>query len=562
MNKIKSKAKSKSKPKPKPEYNFSLWNVWVATTLLKILLFPAYHSTDFDVHRNWLSIAKLLPLKEWYIEKTSQWTLDYPPFFAFFEWTLAQLVPKIVAEDGCIELTPKGEYGFLTIAFQRCTVILSEIVLFIALQWFINTSANLQEKKRNFVIACSIVLSPGLMIVDHIHFQYNGMLFGILVFSIVCAKLKKYLLCGFSFAVLICFKHIFLYVAPCYFVFLLSGYCLNQRPFTLSLLTSNPFKFVNWINLVKLGSVVLSIFAIAFGPFAYYGVLPQLFARLFPFSRGLTHAYWAPNIWAIYSFIDRVLIQLTLQVPGFHKLIEIIFQKTFQIDEVIQNSKALTKGLVGEVEFVILPDILPSYTFILTLFYQVMSLIPLFIQPTYERFLGSLSLCAWASFLFGWHVHEKAILLVIIPLSFIVAQDRKLLPCYQALTTSGYVSLFPLLYGSKEWLFKVLFTFVWCVVFHNSFNEVCQFSKTILYSKRMQVYILDRLNLLYVFAFVPVVLTISLIQLESGYFEILKKFQFLQLMIYSVYCAIGVISSWNWFTWLYFLDDTIWEPRD
>jgi alpha-1,3-glucosyltransferase len=147
--------------------------------------------------------------------------------------------------------------------------------------------------------ALSILLSPGLLIIDHIHFQYNGFMYGLLILSLVLARKKSTTLAsGLLFAVLLCLKHIYLYLAPAYFVFLLRAYCLGPKSI---------FN-IKFANALKLGTGVIAVFAAAFGPFAVWGQIPQLLSRLFPFSRGLCHAYWAPNIWAMYSFMDRIMI--------------------------------------------------------------------------------------------------------------------------------------------------------------------------------------------------------------------------------------------------------------
>lgn len=86
---------------------------------------------------------------------------------------------------------------------------------------------------------------------------------------------KRFLLAAFTFTLLLLMKHIFLYFAPAFFVFLLKHYC-------------NKPKFSTW-NFGKLGIVVASTAGVIMIPFLKH--IPQLLTRLFPFGRGLTHAY-------------------------------------------------------------------------------------------------------------------------------------------------------------------------------------------------------------------------------------------------------------------------------
>lgn len=123
--------------------------------------------------------------------------------------------------------------------------------------------------------------------VDHIHFQYNGIMYGILLISIsylmkviisnvynfvqteFCYYLQgKLLLSALWFTILLNMKHIYIYLAPAYFIYLLKHYCLQGSSFK-NVLSPNFFK-----NITILGTVVVGVFTVTFAPL--YEDIPQV----------------------------------------------------------------------------------------------------------------------------------------------------------------------------------------------------------------------------------------------------------------------------------------------
>lgn len=473
--------------------------IFVATTAVKLLLIPTYYSTDFDVHRNWLAITHSLPMCEWYTNVESEWTLDYPPFFAAFEWALSQIAQLVDPEMVVVRTDPY--YSVRALLFQRLSVILSDVVFFAALRTY--TSA--REGTSTLFLAFA---NPGLLMVDHVHFQYNGLLFGILIFSLAAIRKGHDLLGGILFAVLLMWKHIFLYVAPLYFVYLLRHYCFELEVEEFhgyeQFNTHKHTRRFNLWRLVKLGSSVGLVFVVALGPFVAQGQGIQLLVRLFPFKRGLTHTYWAPNVWALYNVLDRALVHLTgaTHVPR------------------------TTSGRAIETAHIVLPGVTPGNTVLLTALFMLPVLRVVWNAPHPRLFVSALAYCSICSFMLGWHVHEKAVLMATIPLALIAFDSIATARTYFFVATVGHYSLFPLLFRLQEAPIKVIL-----LATHTYLS--CR-----LLGRRLSASTTER-------DFLWCIIPIETFVLVIHPLLIAPAFPFLPLMTVSVFCAIGMLWGWH-----------------
>ncbi|XP_071786601.1 dolichyl pyrophosphate Glc1Man9GlcNAc2 alpha-1,3-glucosyltransferase-like [Asterias amurensis] len=503
--------------------------VFIST--LKVLLIPAYRSTDFEVHRNWLAITHSLPISKWYFEDTSEWTLDYPPFFAWFEFGLSQVAKFF--DPGMLDVANLNYASPATVIFQRLSVIITDLVfIYAAKEYCLSLSkrtgrreyARLLEKPH-FLLAVLLVCNFGLILLDHIHFQYNGFLFGLMLLSITRITEGRNLEGAFWFAVLLNFKHIYLYVAPAYFIYLLRSYCFTR---------SNPDGGVQWtslspLRLVGLGGIVISVFAASFGPFIAMGQLPQVLTRLFPFKRGLCHSYWAPNFWALYNMLDKMA---SMTGERFNLL----------SDESLEKSRAsMTGGLVQEFHHIFLPSVPAIATLVLTALTALPSLLHLWRYPSGPKgFLRCLVLCAYSSFMFGYHVHEKAILLVIIPLSLLAMESLKDAQVFLIVSTVGHYSLFPLLFTQNETPIKVCLMLAFTIFTFISTTNIHRYSAKSAFLLPHLPH-LSPVESLYLLGLVPLFIYKNLIH---DMVPALQRYEFLPLMLTSAYCALGVGYAW------------------
>lgn len=196
-------------------------HLFLALTALKMCFFFGYRSTDFEVHRNWLALTYELPLKKWYVDTTNEWTLDYPPLFAYFECLLSRIavhVDPMIVNLSAIYYSSRG-----CVIFQRMTVVISDIVWAYSLGVW-------SDSKTQFIVS---YVSASMLMIDNIHFFYGSMLYGVLLLALIFIKKSQYQLSALVFAFLLSSKHIFLYSVPAFAVFYLKKLLVRKSGLTV-----------------------------------------------------------------------------------------------------------------------------------------------------------------------------------------------------------------------------------------------------------------------------------------------------------------------------------------
>ena len=417
--------------------------------------------------------------KNRYLDATSEWTLDYPPLFAYFERALACLARVVAPRALTLQREPlEGDPA--TVAFQRLSVVAADLAL-AAVAWRLtSTSKNKKSKKTSssssfpsWVPFLLVFASPGLLIVDSIHFQYNAPLIALLLLAVSKAarsgsgsgsgsgrSRNDDLAAAAAFAVLVCSKHLFACLGPLFALHLL-GRCLGRGKAAMledakkkrggekkkgKVASAVAAAFAaSASHAFALAAVVAAVVAAAFAPFALsMPSLRPLLERLFPFDRGLLHAYWAANAWALVAGADVALsAALRVVAPKVEALllpvttaagtttttattITTTIAKTsssFLSSLAEGRGSGLASGLVQRTEFAVFPTPGAGAAALCVLLAQAPALLSALrsgfasasaSSPSRKKstpsFAAAAQYCLLCSFVWGYHVHEKAIL--------------------------------------------------------------------------------------------------------------------------------------------------------
>ncbi|KAG6831930.1 hypothetical protein H0H92_006531 [Tricholoma furcatifolium] len=337
---------------------------------------------DYEAQRHWMELTLHLPVRQWYTYDLQYWGLDYPPLTAYVSWLCgvvgAWIQPAWFALDKSRGIETPGSK-----VFMRATVVAFDLMIYIpALVMFAGTWQGTRSKRTQ----------PALLLIDNGHFQYNSVMLGLTLFALNFFATGQDLLGAVCFVLSLGFKQMALYYAPAIGTYLLAK-CVYLGPSKGTTL------------FIRLASTTLLTFLLLFlpflPPFAPLTAILDPITRIFPFARGLFEDkvanFWcASNVvfkwknWA--SATSLVRLSAALTAFGFLPSVFMMLQAGFKF---MKRDQTQQKGDSAAVE---------------TTYAPFLPLLP------YALLNSSMSF-----FLFSFQVHEKTILLPLLPITLLLS---------------------------------------------------------------------------------------------------------------------------------------------
>jgi alpha-1,3-glucosyltransferase len=313
--------------------------------------------------------------------------------------------------------------------YMRATVFVSEYLVYVPAVIIFLRRYSRAEKVNVWeasIALVAILMQPATLLVDHGHFQYNTVMLGFTVATMSSILAGRHLWACVFFVGALGFKQMALFYAPAIFAYLL-GVCV--------------FPNINITRFVFIAIVTIASFALLYLPFIlgiaydqYTGVpqkglpLPPVLASL-PFKLDADAWYYPPvlqlaqSVHRIFPFarglFEDKVANIWCAIHTVHKLHQ-------------YPSTLLQRAALAATSLAIAPPCLI-----------------IFLKPKKVLVPLALATTSWGFFLCSYQVHEKNVLLPLLPMTVLLSAQSGLLPSIRAwvgfANMLGVWTMFPLL---------------------------------------------------------------------------------------------------------------------
>ncbi|KAH8675471.1 glucosyltransferase [Xylariales sp. PMI_506] len=404
---------------------------------------------DFEAQRHWMEITTHLPISQWYFHDLDWWGLDYPPLTAYHSWLLGKIGELIDPSWFALHASRGLDDPNLKI-FMRATVFISEYLIYIpAAVIFVRRYSRLfgVAQWTSWVALVAILMQPGTILIDHVHFQYNTVMLGFVLASMSSMVAGRYLWASVFFVASLGFKQMALYYAPAVFSFLL-GSCIFPR--------------FNIGRLISIAGVTLISFAVL--------VAPLIAGALYDASRGIDSR---PDLdgprppFPILAQLEAYLNHDAFYYPVVEQLIQMV-HRIFPFARGLFEDKVANFWCAANVVIKLRKyptEILQQLSLVATLASFTPANLILFFRPRKELLPYAFAITAWSFFLFSYQVHEKSVLLPLLPMTILLAGKQGLGKDVRAwvgfANILGAWTMFPLLERVDLRIPYAVLTFLW-----------------------------------------------------------------------------------------------------